>query len=176
MSFIIDGVTYDVACTIERVAEVKPSEISGLLLDRSYFNDVVGTFFRYDVTLAVKMQRNGSIADEDVYYKLYKQLTEAVDGHQLVMPYTSGTIEVTARIDQVKDALVRLPGSAEFWEGFQFTATANNPTHAATLYGTITRGLAPLPQEGSANVGDLYEYTSSGWVEVSYSNADNIAY
>jgi hypothetical protein len=37
--FVLDGMSWDIPCDIERIAEMKASEISGMLLDKSYFND-----------------------------------------------------------------------------------------------------------------------------------------
>ena len=45
--FSVDGVQWDVPCRIVRTAEIAASEISGMLLDRTYFNDVLGTWMRY---------------------------------------------------------------------------------------------------------------------------------
>ena len=40
--FTIDGVQYNVECSIERTAEIKLSDISGMLMDGHIFNDVLG--------------------------------------------------------------------------------------------------------------------------------------
>ena len=53
MSFTVDGVEWNIPCTIERTAEITASEISGLLLNRNYFNDVLGTYMRYTISIAI---------------------------------------------------------------------------------------------------------------------------
>lgn len=65
----IDGYQWPVPCDIEREAEMTPSEISGMMLDKTYFNDVLGTYMRYDVSLAVppKLERE--------YDEIYETLT-----------------------------------------------------------------------------------------------------
>ena len=40
----IDGVVYDVKVDVRRTAEMTASDISGLMMDKSYFNDVLGTY------------------------------------------------------------------------------------------------------------------------------------
>ena len=57
MSWSIDGNAWNYPCTIQRVAEVTPSDISGMLLDKQYFNDVLGTWMKYTVTIAVPKDR-----------------------------------------------------------------------------------------------------------------------
>ena len=47
---IIDGITYEVACGVKRNARMVSSDISGTMLDGSYFNDVIGTAFDYDIS------------------------------------------------------------------------------------------------------------------------------
>lgn len=168
MSFTIDGLRWDVPCKIERVAEVKPSEISGMLLDRSYFNDVLGTWLKYTVSIAVPAGM------ERTYVNLYEQLTEPVDGHLFVLPYNMGTISVTGRIDVVKDQYVRKPSG--HWRGTTFTITANHPMKYNTLGEAITMGLAALPEAGSVQVGQMYTYTNNGWSLTEYDDADLKAY
>ena len=176
MSFSIDGLEWDVPCTIERTAEVRASEISGMMLDKNYFNDVVGLYLQYTVTLSFQIiQGSGSSGEQD-YYRVWKALTDPVDAHTLVMPHNGGEITVTAKVDTVKDVLVRMPGGTRYWKGIQFTATAVHPSKTYTLAQAISRGLAPLPERGEANIGEIYEYTSSGWQLVEYTNADNVSY
>ena len=47
----IDGVVYDVKVDVRRTAEMTASDISGLMMDKSYFNDVLGTYICTDVAL-----------------------------------------------------------------------------------------------------------------------------
>lgn len=169
MTFSIDGLVWDVPCKIERVAEVTPSEISGMLLDKSYFNDVLGTWLRYTVTVAVPKGR------EHDYTTLYEKLTEPVDGHSVVLPYNQGDVTVTGRVNTVSDEYVRAKDGG-FWRGTTFEVIANHPTKANTLGQSLTRGLEPLPDFGSANVGEMYTLTNSGWELTEYDSADGRTY
>ena len=96
----IDGAEWDVPCDLERTADITPSEISGMMLDKTYFNDVLGTFLTYDVTIAVPPTM------EEEYFQIYEALTDPVESHQFVMPYNGDTVELTARVESVRDALV----------------------------------------------------------------------
>ena len=166
--FTIDGLTWDVLCKIERTAEVKASEISGILLDKSYFNDVLGTYMRYDLTIHVPIGR------EAAYNTIYEALTDPVDGHAFILPYNSGMVEITGRVTAVKDVYVRMPGIGTRWKETRVTVIANHPTKELSLDEVITRGAAPLPGGGSASMGSSYTYTAQGWEELY--NADAMAY
>lgn len=166
----IDGITWDnILCSVERVAEIEASEISGMLLDKSYFNDVLGTWLRYTVDIAVPFGK------ENDYILLYEKLTEPVDGHTCVLPYNNGTITITARIETVSDVYVKMPDGSH-WRKTKFECIANHPSKNNTLSGVITRGLLPFPGEGSAQTNMLYMYNGSGWEEVVYADADNVGY
>jgi len=158
--FTVDGVQWSIPCDIKRVSEVRPSDISGMLLDKSYFNDVLGTYMQYEITL---IPDPGSMAD---YYALYELLNSPVDGHTFVLPYNDSTVTLAARVSQVSDVYVRMPNGAVYWKGVSFTITANNPTKTMSLSNTIARGLTVLPEVTSPEVGDKYEWTGTTWQKV----------
>ncbi|MBR1559675.1 MAG: hypothetical protein IJ646_05470 [Clostridia bacterium] len=157
--FMIDGVEWPYPCGIERVAEVRPSEASGLLLDRSYFNDVIGTYMRYTVTVAVPIERR---ADHSA---IYEALTDPVDGHSFLLPYNQGTVEIVGRVESVGDVYVRLPGGGMYWKGLKFTVMANHPTKAMALGEVLARGRTVMPEVMSPEVGARYVWTGTGWEE-----------
>ena len=157
----IDGLQWNVPCKIERTAEIQPSEISGMLLDKSYFNDVIGTFLVYNVSLAVPFGR------ETEYASIYEKLTEPVSGHTIVGPYGQGTITIVGRIDQVHDTYLRRKGGKNYWMEITFSLIANHPSKEADLEDAISmRGVPPLPPESVVNVGEVYEYSTNGWSEI----------
>ena len=169
--FTIDGVNYNVRCSIEREAEIKLSDISGLMLDGHIFNDVLGTYFRYDVRLEMPLKNKGR------YANLIEQLTEPVEGHAFVLPYNTGTVEITGLVQSPKDVWVKLPSGYTYWDGLRFTIEANGPTKTLTLQQAINRGLTPLPDVYDAQIGDTYTFTADGWEEVSgYPDADTTSY
>lgn len=168
--FSIDGIQWDVPCRIERVAEMTASEISGLTLDRSYFNDVLGTYLKYTVTVAVPPEQRERYSD------LYEALTDPADGHVFSVPYDQGQLTITGRVERVSDLFVRLPGGGQLWKGTRFTIAANHPSKQYTLGQALARGRTPLPEAAEVRSGDIYTYTSTGWVRTMFTDADEMDY
>ena len=163
--FTIDGIQYNVECSIDREAEVKLSDISGLLLDGAIFNDVLGTYMTYDIKLAMPLR------NKDRYTALIEQLTEPVDGHVFVLPYNNGTIQVTGLVEDPADVWEKLPSGYTFWKGLKFTIRANHPSKQMSLGEVIQRGMTSLPDITGVAIGDTYTYTASGWVKVTDADA-----
>lgn len=170
MKWSIDGMEWNIPCTIEREAEVRSSDISGLLLNKSYFNDVIGTYMKYTVAIAVPKGM------EEIYSTLYELLTNPVDGHTFILPYNDGSLTINARVTNVHDAYVRMAGDKNYWRGTKFDIIANSPTKTMDLDEIISAGLNPYPEVPEANVGDIYEYTSGGWTARNYADGDTVAY
>lgn len=168
---IIDGLTFDVHCEIVRTAEIKASEISGMLLDCTWFNDVQGTYMRYDIAVDVPMYNRNR------YAELYELLSEPVGAHSFVLPYNNGTIELTARVEKVEDTREEIPGGRTWWKDTTFSIIANHPSRAMSLGEVLTRGRSPLPEVAGASIGDTYTYTANGWQPAeTYADADDTAY
>lgn len=125
MSFTIDNVEYKMPCSISRKAAVKSSGNSGGLLDGTYYNDVLGTYMEYDITVAVPTGM------EDTYSQLYEMLTDPVPEHIVTMPYNQTTITFTARVETVSDKLYREEGTTRIWRSTSFTVTASEPQKVA---------------------------------------------
>lgn len=203
MSFTIDGMDWDFPCTVERTAEITASDISGLLLDKTYFNDVLATYMKYDLHIEVPFGK------EDEYSLLYdKFLIAPVGSHSFLLPYQGGIIEVVGRIEEVSDVYVRhtttVPVEQEgggisyekkesiHWKGIQFSVTGNHPTKKVIAvsenevqyenngldpdeYETVvTLGIPPFPEEAYVSVGEVYIYGADGWEILP--NADDYEY
>lgn len=169
--FSIDGVQWAYPCAIERISEVRPSPVSGTMLDGSYFNDVLGTYLQYNVTVAVPIDHRDDLS------RLYEYLNDPVDGHAFLLPYNQGTVRVTGRVRSISDVYVRLPGGGQYWKGLRFTLTANHPTKAISLSEAIQRGRATLPEIATPEEGDAYTWMSGHWVKSGeYRNGDRIYY
>lgn len=205
MSFTIDGIKWEYPCQIERTAEIKASELSSLMLNKDYFNDVLGTWMQYSLTLAVP------IGNETDYYAIYEQLTQPVEGHNFVLPYNGSDIEIFARVTSVSDAWVYMQ-NGNYWKGTRFEIIANHPSKQVELGEVLTRGrspVSPLPWSGwvkfyidddgylhlvktkdteldfyldddgnlhSITLGDVVEYTPYGWDRVEVTDGDDILY
>lgn len=170
MSFTIDGLTWPGECRIQRTAELTASDISGLMLDKSYFNDCIGTWMKYDVVMFLPF------GQEDQYSRIYEAVTDPVDGHTFVFPYNQSTIEITGRVVSITDLYRPGPGETKYWEGTAFTVIANHPSKTYTLSQMIARGRAALPDVVSGTIGDTYVLTASGWEKVTYGDGDNTYY
>lgn len=137
--FSVDGLGWDVICEITRITEVKASEISGWLQNMDYFNDVLGTLLRYEIGIIVPYGR------ESDYSALYETLSDPVASHTFVLPYNSGTIQITARVEQISDIYERLASGQSYWRGIKFTAIATAPHKEEELGEVIARGVGPVP-------------------------------
>lgn len=169
--FSIDGITWPYPCEILRSAEVKSSAISGLMLDRRWFNDVLGTYMAYAVRLAVPVTRR------DDYARIYEALTDPVDGHAFVLPYNGATLSLTARVTKVSDEAARLMGGGVAWRGIRFDIAANHPSKMRTLEQALAVGRSPLPEVAAPSEGDTYTYHDGQWgAAAEYQDADGVFY
>lgn len=169
--FTVDGLTWDIPCNIEREARISASDISGLMLDRSYFNDVLGTYMSYTIGIAVPMDMR------EQYTQIYEVLSNPVDGHTFILPYNDGTIEITARVTSISDVYVRLSGGSNYWKGIEFNIIANYPTKAMTLGEMVVAGREPFPSVAEPAEGAIYVYSNGAWVPgIHYDDADDSYY
>lgn len=125
--FKMDSVRYNVVCAIEREAELKASDISGLLMDRTYFNDVIGTYMRYTITLAVPT------GEENNYAQLYEALTDPKKDHVFDMPYNQGRKIFVGRVEAISDQYYHEEDGIHIWRNTKFTVIANEPSKVNTL-------------------------------------------
>lgn len=170
----IDNTDYNMVCGIERVASITPSEISGMLLDKTYFNDIIGTFLRYTITIAVPY------AEEANYASLYELLTDPVADHRVILPYNQSTVEIVGRIESVSDSYVRQERRdgtlISIWRKTKFDIIANHPTKEMTLDEVIARGISPLPEVSELDEGKIYMVVDGEWVMTSITRADENYY
>ena len=169
MSFTIDGIRWNFPCTIERAAEVTSSEISGMMLNKTYFNDVLGTWMKYTIAIAIPK------GHEEEYVDIYEALTDPVSYHTFILPYNymDDGLTITGRVQVVSDAWVRLPNGKQTWRKTKFEIIANHPSKEADI-GSV--GFSPFPDTAGVEVGAIYEYTESGWQESEYGDGDNTYY
>ena len=103
---IIDGIEYPMIVSVNRIAKITPSDVSGMMLDKHYNNDVLATYFEYEVQMAVPT------GNEEDYTRLYEVLT--------------------ARVETVQDSYYKTEGSSNapvrIWKGISFTIVATRPS------------------------------------------------
>lgn len=167
MSWSVDGTEFNLPCNIDREAEIQASEISGLMLNRQYFNDPIATYMRYRITVAIPKGM------EQEYVELYEILTNPQDAHFFTLPYNYESINLTARVTNVSDTYVRLPKGKQTWRKTSFDIIANNPSKLpdGTHY-----GMTDMPEVVEPEIGSLYEYTQYGWLQRFYEDADDKEY
>ena len=169
--FTVDGVQWSIPCDITRTAKMTASDISGVMLNKQYFNDVLGTYMQYEISICPNPHEMGD------YHSLFEILSQPVDGHQFALPYNNETIEITGRVSDISDIYVRMPGGAVYWKGTSFTVTSNAPSKTESLSTTISRGMTPLPDVYDAEIGDNYIMTVNGWEWFAdYPDADSMAF
>lgn len=169
--FTIDGMTWPYPIDVTRNAEIRSTEVSGEMLDGSYYNDVEGTYFNYTVRVAVPLNQRNMAA------QYYEALVDPVDGHTFVLPYNNNTVIVVGRVEDVSDVFVRLPNGEKYWKGLQFTVIANAPTYAYSAAELIARGRSVMPEPASPSEGDTWVWTNGAWaLTVHYDDADAIRY
>lgn len=166
----IDGSAFDVKVEVTRTARILSSEISGRMMDATWFNDVYGTFYDYDFVLKYPLK------DQARYGTLYSMLTAPVPGHVFLFPFNGQMLEVIARIEEVPDEFVEKDDRRTYWKGLEFTAKANAPTKEVDLGEIIAHGLPNTPEGTPAAEGDMYEYEDGTWVPVSFVNGDEIGW
>lgn len=166
----VDRINYDFKCQIARMMEIRASEISGQMLDRSYFADIEGTYMNYEVTLEYPPR------DQNSYESFLSLLNAPTGSHTFILPYDRSEITIVGRVEQISDNYVRLPGGKVFWKGTSFSILSNHPTKSLTLGEAITAGMSQPPESGAAQIGDTYTYTDSGWIPTNYIDADDIYY
>jgi hypothetical protein len=158
----IDGARFDLPCHVDREATMQSSDLSGLLMDKTFFNDVLGTYLRYSAQIAVP------IGKEDIYSQLYEILTEPVEGHVFELPYNQKTVTITGRVESVQDIKYK-----STWRGIKFAIIANNPTKEMSLDEVIERGISELPNVSPLDRGKIYMVNEYGeWELFDIGDAD----
>ena len=168
MILSIDGVQFDIKAKLTRQADIKASDISGMMLNKSYLNDVLGTYMSFS------LQFEYPLYSQSKYARLYEMLTDPVDGHQFVLPYNNSTIALTARVETLQDDLLEFDNGAKYWRNCAFAIIANHESKSMTLSQVIARGMTPLPDVDNPQIGDTYTWDGSEWDDVP--DADNISY
>lgn len=138
-------------CDINRAADVRLSDISGLMLDKSIFNDVYGTYLSYNVALAVPP------GSESIYYSFYELLSAPVEGHAFKFPYNGGRVQMAGLVSDLRDTYIPMTDGS-YWRGCTFTISSNHPTKYMSLDEVITRGRTPIPEQATYEDADERYY------------------
>lgn len=121
----VDGTDYEFPCDITREAQIQASELSGMLLNKNYHNDPIGTYMQYTITMAIPVTMMAE------YAELYEILSDPVAGHTFILPYNQSTIQINGRVETISDRYFKKGGVA-VWRGTSFVIIANEPSKVPT--------------------------------------------
>lgn len=121
----VDGTDYEFPCDITREAQIQASELSGMLLNKNYHNDPIGTYMQYTITMAIPVTMMAE------YSELYEILSDPVAGHTFILPYNQSTIQINGRVETISDRYFKKGGVA-VWRGTSFVIIANEPSKVPT--------------------------------------------
>ena len=105
-SIIVDGVKYNVVSAVQRTAEITPSDVSGLMYNKNYYNDVIATYLKYTITIVVPKDKEGDYSD--LYDVLISPNNNAV--HSFILPFNQKLIQLNARVETISDDYVGQEG------------------------------------------------------------------
>lgn len=169
MLLTIDGVQFDIKAKLKRVADVRESDISGQMADKSYFSDVYGTYLTYQLSLTYPLY------DQGVYARLYELLTAPLGNHTFILPYNGQSVTINGKVSTATDDYEeREGGRHKYWRDLNVTIAANNPTKTTTLGEVISMGRPAMPEDMDASEGDTYVWHNGAWVFTEYPDADEI--
>ena len=117
----VDGTTYNFPCDIDRQVTLQESDVSGMLMNKRIYHDVIGSYLSYDVTVVIP------IGSEEMYAQLYDLLASPVTSHIFTFPYNQREITFEGSISQISDKLYRKVHGTQIWRNISFRVTANQP-------------------------------------------------
>lgn len=120
MIWSIDGVEWNIPCTVQRSFDIEDTAASGTMLNGHKNHDVLGTYLSYNISLAVPVTMMND------YYAVLSKLIDAVGEHMFVLPYNASYITFTAKVENLSDTYLMGPGM-NLWRGISFSVTANEP-------------------------------------------------
>lgn len=121
----IDGTFYDFPCDISRKARIVSSDVSGMLMDKTEYNDALATYIDYTIKLAIPIDRMGE------YTTFFEQVSAPVDSHTFTLPYNQTSIDIIGKIDSVSDVYYREVNGVQIWRSVSISIHALRPSREA---------------------------------------------
>ncbi len=118
----VDGTKYDFPCDITRTARIVSSDVSGMLMNRTEYNDTLATYYDYTLKFAIPINRM------NLYAAFFEQVTAAVDSHTFTFPYNQSKIDIVGKVESVSDVFYREVGGVNIWRSVQMTVKALEPS------------------------------------------------
>lgn len=124
----IDGIFYDFPCDISRKVRIVSSDVSGMLMDKTEYNDALATYFDYTIKLAIPIDRMG---DNGGYTTFFEQVSAPADSHTFTLPYNQTSIDIIGKIDSVSDVYYREVNGVQIWRSVSISIHALRPSRKA---------------------------------------------
>lgn len=161
----MDNVDYTFAASVKRRSVIVSSDNSGMLMDGTYYNDVIGTYLEYDVSLAVPA------GQEDAYVSFYEALNEPVEYHDFVLPYNNDMVLIRGRVKEISDTYMQKNAQGKVtWRKISFTV-AESIAHK-TASGSYTPVVPPTAYITAEAVDEHLIFTIVDYEDISFQNND----
>lgn len=121
----VDGTTYNFPCDISRKARIVSSDVSGMLMNNTEYNDALATYYDYTIKIAVP------ITDMNIYATFFEQVTTPVNSHTFTFPYNQGTKNIVAKVESISDRYFREVNGVQVWRSVQLNIHALKPSKEA---------------------------------------------
>lgn len=121
----IDGTIYNFPCDISRKVRITSSDVSGMLMDRTEYNDALATYIDYTLKVAIPIDKMNE------YTTFFEQLASPVDSHTFRLPYNQDTIDIVGKIDSLSDVYFRKVNDIQVWRSVTINIKALEPSKRA---------------------------------------------
>lgn len=118
----IDGTYYYFPCDISRKVRITSSDVSGMLMDRTEYNDALATYYDYTLKFAIPINRM------NLYAAFFEQVTAPEDKHTFTFPYNQNKIDIVGKVESVSDVFFRSINGVNIWRSVQMTVKALEPS------------------------------------------------
>jgi hypothetical protein len=105
----IDGTIYNFPCDISRKVRITSSDVSGMLMDRTEYNDALATYIDYTLKVAIPIDKMNE------YTTFFEQLASPVDNHTFYLPYNQTYLSFKGKIDSLSDVYFREVNGIQVW-------------------------------------------------------------
>jgi hypothetical protein len=121
----IDGTIYNFPCDISRKVRITSSDVSGMLMDRTEYNDALATYIDYTLKVAIPIDKMNE------YTTFFEQLASPVDSHTFYLPYNQTYLNFKGKIDSLSDVYFREVNGVQVWRSVAINIKALEPSKKA---------------------------------------------
>lgn len=122
----VDSVWYNFPCDISRKARIVSSDVSGMLMNNTEYNDALATYYDYTIKLAIPIDDM-----KNTYTAFFEAVTAPVPSHTFTFPYNQGTKDIVAKVESISDRYFREVNGVQVWRSVQLNIHALRPSKEA---------------------------------------------